>query len=117
MIWLIKSFMITMKPNRSFIVCSMFINRIVVFQFCIQKTITLFLLNQYSPVTRARSSTAGKDATSRRRARSASTDLCRLRNHRPKPEFFCTLNLTLNLTLTITLTLTLTNPNVTLTLT
>ena len=41
--------------------------------------------------------------------------------HRPKPEFFCTLNLTFNLTLTITLTLTLTltltNPNVTLTLT
>ena len=36
--------------------------------------------------------------------------------HRPKPEFFCTLNLTLTLTLTITLTLTLTltNPNVTL---
>ena len=37
------------------------------------------LLNQYSPVPRARSSTAGKDATSRRRARSASTDLCRLK--------------------------------------
>ena len=39
------------------------------------------LLNQYSPVPRARSSTAEKDATaSRRRARSANTDLCRLRN-------------------------------------
>ena len=40
------------------------------------------LLNQFSPVPRARSSIAVKDAT-RRRAHSASTDLCRLRKYQP----------------------------------
>ena len=40
---------------------------------------TAMLLNQYSPVPRARSSIAGKDATRAQVYAGASTDLCRLR--------------------------------------
>ena len=45
--------------------------------FNVHEDVPKGLLNQYSPVTHARSSIAEKDAT-----RSASTDLCRLRNQK-----------------------------------